>query len=189
MHQEESVSVETRVADRVVTHLHLAASSEAVWRTLMFYEDVPRASWSIFRFLLPRPLRSEGDKSKVGSIVHCFYEDGYLRKRIVAVEPGELLRFEVVEQQLGIEKSFRAHEGSYELREVPTGTAVTLTTHYAGSLRPRRLWRPVERYFGHKFHLYVLRGMREALVSQSHALADATPGARGGANTVAVPRR
>jgi hypothetical protein len=117
------------------------------------------------------------------------YEDGYLTKRITAVEPGELLRFEVVEQQLGIEKSFRAHEGSYELREVPTGTAVTLTTRYAGSLWPRFLWRPVERYFGHKFHLYVLRGMREALDSQDRSLAEATPGVRDEANTVAIPRR
>jgi len=189
MHQEESVSDETRVADRVVTHLRLAASSAAVWQTLMFYEDVPRAPWSIFRFLLPRPLRSEGDKSRVGNVVHCFYEDGYLMKRITAVEPGELLRFEVIEQQLGIERTFRAHEGSYELRALPTGTAVTLTTRYAGSLWPRFLWRPVERYFGHKFHLYVLRGMREALDSQSRSSAEATPDARDEANTVAVPRR
>ena len=189
MHQEEPVSDETRVSDCVVTHLRLAASSGAVWQTLMFYEDVPRASWSIFRFLLPRPLRSEGDKSRVGNVVHCFYEDGYLMKRISAVVPGELLRFEVIEQQLGIERTFRAHEGSYELRAVTTGTEVTLTTRYAGSLWPRFLWRPVERYFGHQFHLYVLRGMREALSSRSRSLAEATPAARDEANTVAVPRR
>jgi hypothetical protein len=63
-----------------------------------------------------------------------------------------------------------------------------LTTRYAGSLWPRFLWRPVERYFGHKFHLYVLQGMRQALDSQNRSLAESTPGVQDEANTVAVPR-
>ena len=179
----------THAFDRVVTRVHLAASSETVWQALMFFEDVPRGTWSIFRFLLPRPLRSEGDKSRVGSLVRCVYEGGHLIKHITAVRPGHLLRFEVVEQHLGIERSFRAYEGSYELREAGGGTEVMLTTDYLGSLRPRFLWRPVERYLGHRFHHYVLRGMREALESEGQVLAEPMPGAPDEAHTVAIPRR
>ena len=181
-------SKETRPAECVITRVRLAAPPAAVWKTLMFFEDVPRGSWSIFRLLLPRPLRSEGDKTTVGSLVRCVYERGHLIKRITAVEPEHRLGFEVVEQQLGIESAFRAWEGSYDLSEDADGTELSLTTLYTGTLWPRSWWRPIERYFGHRFHHYVLRGMREALDSENR-LGRSKAGARGPARSVAVLRR
>ena len=180
---------EARPLERVITRVHLAAPPSAVWKRLMFFEDVPRGPWSIFRLLLPRPLRSEGDKSTVGSLVRCVYERGHLIKRITAVEPGHRLGFEVVEQDLGIERTFRAWEGSYELREDPDGTELSLTTHYTGHLWPRSWWRHIERYFGHRFHHYVLRGMREALESENSLPDPSTPRGRDRARSVAVLRR
>jgi hypothetical protein len=174
--------------DRVITHVHLPARSEAVWKSLMFYEDVPRGPWSILRLFVPRPVRSDGDKSRVGGVVHCMYEGGHLIKRITAVEPARLLRFEVLEQQLGIERSFRASEGSYELREVAGGTELVLTTHYHGCLWPRFLWRPLEQYLGHRLHCHILFGMRESLLRESQLLGPG-PRARDEASTVAIPRR
>jgi hypothetical protein len=62
-----------------------------------------------------------------------------------------------------------------------------LTTHYTGNLWPRLCWRPIERYFGHRFHHYVLRGMREA--PENPLLGAPTAGARDSARNVAILRR
>jgi hypothetical protein len=182
-------SEETRSADDVVTRACLAWRPDSVWRCLIFFEDVPYGRWSLFRFVLPRALRSEGDKSKVGNIVRCVYEGGHLIKRITAVEPERYLRFEVIEQHLGIERVFRAHRGAYELRQALLGTELALTTQYSGSLWPRFLWRHVERFFGHRFHQHILLGIREALENETQHNAAAMPGAPDEGNTFAVPRR
>jgi hypothetical protein len=166
---------ENRLVDDIVTRVHLPARPEEVWRSLMFFEDVPFGRWSVFRILLPRAVRSEGDKSTVGNVVRCVYEGGHLIKRITLVEPGRCLRFEVIEQHLGIEQVFRAYAGAYELRHAPLGTEVALTTHYGGSLRPRFLWRRVERFFGHRFHHHILLAIREALRSDSRLLTESMP--------------
>jgi hypothetical protein len=83
--------------------MHCQASPEAVWKRLMFFEEVPgRPPW-VLRLLLPDPVRSEGEKSGIGAVVQCTYAVGDLVKRITAVDPPFHLGFEVVEQRLGIE--------------------------------------------------------------------------------------
>ena len=88
--------------DSVATKVHFDASPEAVWNRLIFFEEVPGRPPFILRLLLPHPVRSEGDKSDVGAAVQCTYKGGDLVKRITEVEPPFRLRFEVVEQRLGI---------------------------------------------------------------------------------------
>ena len=43
------------------------------------------------------------------------------------------------------------------------GSHVVLTTRYCSRLRPRRLWRPLERRLAHRLHYYILDGMRATL--------------------------
>jgi hypothetical protein len=176
-------------ADDIVTRVHLPARPEAVWRSLMFFEDVPSGGWSVFRLVLPRAVRSDGDKGTVGNVVRCVYESGHLMKRITAVQPERCLRFEVIEQHLGIERVFRAYAGAYELRPESFGTEVALTTRYGGSLRPRFFWRRVERFLGHRFHHYILLGIREALRSDNRLFTEPMLAAREEGSTVAAPRR
>jgi hypothetical protein len=154
----------TSGADQVSTSYELFAPANAVWQCLMFYEDVPRRPWPLLRLILPQPLHSEGDKLTVGGLVRCTYSRGYLLKRSTEVDADRRLRFEVVEQKLGIERRARARCGSYELEPTARGTCVTLTTVYESRLWPRFLWRPVERYLCHRLHQHILFGMQEQLV-------------------------
>jgi hypothetical protein len=151
--------------ERVTTRRHLRASPQTVWQALMFYEDVPRRPGPSL-WPLPRPVRSRGNKLVSGSTVRCTYERGHLLKRITAVEPSHLLSFEVTEQALGIERYARACEGSYRLLGVPEGTEIALTTAYQSRLRPRFLFRPIERYLCHRLHGHILSGMRDHLAAQ-----------------------
>jgi hypothetical protein len=156
-------------SDAVETTLHLDATPEEVWQGILFYEEVPRRPpWSL-RIFLPRPIRTDGEKTRVGAIVLCAYDGGHLLKRITAVEPARLVRFDVLEQRLGVEDCVSMSRGSYEIRAVEDGSEIVLTTHYRGHLRPRRLWRPLERSLAHRLHRHILDSMRETLATSSSA--------------------
>jgi len=166
MNENPARSDQATRTEEVSTSFEFLASSEAVWQCLMFYEDVPQRPWPLLRLFLPLPLRSQGDKRSPGSLVRCSYERGHLIKRITTVEPARLLSFEVVEQELGIERYGRAHRGSYELEPSGGGTRLTLTTAYSGLMRPRWLWRPLERFLCHRMHDHILLGMGERLAAE-----------------------
>lgn len=151
------------VNDTVVTAVRLSASPEVVWAQLLTYEEVPVRPPFMLRTLLPYPLRSEGDKGRLGADIQCIYREGDLVKSITAVDPPRLLSFDVHEQRLGVESCVRAMGGSYEIRACGDQTEVVLTTRYVAYLRPRGLWRPVEQFLGHIFHRHILNGMRASL--------------------------
>ncbi len=134
-----------------------------MWHGLLFYEEVPHRPLWFLRVFLPRPICTDGEKTRVGAIVRCTYDGGHLLKRITAVEPARLVRFDVLEQRLGVEDCVSMSQGSYEIRATGDGSDVVLTTHYCSHLRPRRLWRPLERCLAHRLHRHVLEGMRLAL--------------------------
>jgi hypothetical protein len=159
--------------DSVKTVVRFNASPEAVWQGMLFYEEVPRRPTPLLRMFLPLPLRTEGDKTRVGATIACTYESGYLEKRITAAEPGRFVRFDVLVQDLGIEDCISMGEGSYDIRSETEGSEVVLTTRYRGHLRPRWMWRPFERFLAHRLHHHILDGMRvtlEAPVPEVRAL-------------------
>jgi hypothetical protein len=150
-------------SEAVETALYLNAPPEEVWQRILFYEEVPRRPLWFLRVFLPRPIRTDGEKTRVGAIVRCTYDGGHLLKRITAVEKACLMRFDVLEQRLGVEDSVSMSQGSYEIRATEDGSQVVLTTHYRSRLRPRRLWRPLERCLAHRLHRHILDGMRATL--------------------------
>jgi len=150
-------------SEAVETTLHLNATPEEVWHGILFYEEVPRRPLWFLRIFLPRPVRTDGKKTRIGAIVRCTYDSGHLLKRITAVEPPRLMRFDVLEQRLGVEDCVSMLQGSYEIRATRDGSQVVLTTHYCSRLRPRWLWRPLERCLAHRLHRHILDGMRATL--------------------------
>ena len=152
-------------SETVETALHFQATPEEVWQGILFYEEVPRRPPWFLRIFLPRPIRTDGEKMRVGAIVLCAYDGGHLLKRITAVEPARLVRFDVLEQRLGVEDCVSMSRGSYAIRAAEDGSEIVLTTHYRGHLRPRRLWRPLERSLAHRLHRHILDGMRATLAA------------------------
>lgn len=145
--------------DAVTTKGAFEASPEAVWQKLMFYEEVPLRPPLMLRIFLPVPVKTQGNDKHVGASVECSYSQGSLVKRITVLDPPRLVRFEVIEQHLGVERCVTTVEGSYEIRADGGGSEVALTTMYRGHLRPRWLWRPVERSLAHQLHRHILAGM------------------------------
>jgi hypothetical protein len=148
----------------VATSIRFNLSPEAVWLRIVLYEDVKTDPPFPLRLLLPCPVRTAGDKTRVGADIRCEYDGGYLMKRITLLKPPHLMEFEVGEQRLGIESCVTTLGGSYEIRSCGSGSEAVLVTHYRGHLRPRLFWRPLERYVARQLHLHILNGMGATLV-------------------------
>lgn len=154
--------------ESVATRVRLAASAEAVWDELMFYEEVPGRAPLLLRAVLAQPVQTEGDKGHAGATVRCVYSGGAeLMKRITSVEAPRSLRFEVIEQRLGIEDCIRTLGGSYEIQSCGEASEVVLTTNYEAYLRPRALWRRVEAALVSQLHRHILRGVSAAIQRRS----------------------
>ncbi len=151
------------VAEAIATSVHFRTSPEMIWQQMLLYEDVPVCPPFLLRVLLPDPVRTEGDKTRVGETVQCTYKNGHLIKRIMVVERPRLVRFDVIEQHLGIEGCITTIGGSYEFLSCDGQTEVILTTNYRGHSRPRSFWRPLERILTHQLHHHILDGMRGSL--------------------------
>ncbi len=157
---------QNRAIDAVTTTAALDAPPDVVWQQLLFYEEVRLRPPLLLRMFLPSPVKTQGGDKRVGTVVDCTYSVGGLRKRFTALEAPRLVRFEVVDQYLGVERCVTTVEGSYEFRADGRRTVAALTTKYRGHLRPRWLWRPFERVLAHQLHRHILGGMGQALRSR-----------------------
>jgi Polyketide cyclase / dehydrase and lipid transport len=148
------------VTRTVVTRVSLNASPETAWERIVFYEEVMARPPFPLRAYVPQPLRSEGNRSRVGAVLQCACYGGEIVKRITAMAPPRRIWFEVVDQRLGIESCVRALDGSYEFRSNGAGCDVVLTTRYNAYLHPRWLWHPIEKGLMGKLHRHILNSMR-----------------------------
>jgi hypothetical protein len=161
--------------DVVETTVHLRATPEAVWHAILTFEEVPKRPTLLLRTLLPYPLRTEGDKTRVGADILCTYRRGNLVKRILSVQPPNLLQFEIIQQHLGVEDRITLLGGSYKIDLSGDESDIALTTQYLGHLSPRFLWRPLERSLAHHFHHHILNAMRASLVLPDPAVCTTSP--------------
>jgi hypothetical protein len=144
----------------VVTGMRFAAPAEAVWKRLMFYEQIERRPPWLLRQLLPIPIRAEGRESEVGDEIKCQYESGYLVKRVTRIIRRRKYSFDVIEQNLTLHGGIRLSGGSYTICELPDGrTEVALETRYTSPNRPRWLCSRIETTVCHLFHRHILGAM------------------------------
>ena len=161
----------------IVTRMTFAASPERAWHELMFYEQIAERPPLPLRLLLPRPIRTEGPKSRVGDGARCVYAGGHLLKRVTRIDRGRRYEFEVVEQDLAIGGGMRLVGGGYTLRDLPNGRAeVALETRYLSPKHPRWLWKPIEAAVCHWFHRHILSAMRRNAESCNRLVATRTRG-------------
>lgn len=181
------LSARTAVGETVATRVHLNLSPNEAWNHIMLYEEVPGCPSLLLRILLPQPVRTEGDKTRVGSAVRCVYRGGDLVKRITEVVRPRSLQFEVIGQSLGIEDCIRTRGGSYQILSCHDATDVVLITNYDAYLHPRRVWRPLEALLVRQLHAHILRGMYAAVMPRNQAIRPAPESLARPCNCLGVP--
>jgi hypothetical protein len=160
--ERESPRWQDHVAS-VTTCQDFFAAADAVWDTLIFYEEIAEDRPFFLRYFLPIPIGTQGCKSEVGSDVKCQYATGHLLKRVTRIVRRRNYTFQVVEQHLDL-GGIRLLGGDYTLRTLSKDrTRVALATHYASPNSPRWLFGRVEAAVCHSFHRYILSGMRSNL--------------------------
>lgn len=130
------------------------------WERIVFFEETPQRPPWILRRVIPEHLSLEGDKSHVGGLVRCVYRRGEIVKHVTALERPEHVSFDVMGQELGIEKMVLVRGGSYWIEDLGEACRVRLSTRYTAFMRPRWLWRPVERWLMGMLHRHILTSMR-----------------------------
>jgi hypothetical protein len=151
----------TEKSTSVVTRIRVSATPAQVWDSLVFYEGLDEPPPLYLRLLLPRPIRTQGDKSAVGDQATCLYQGGHLLKQLTTIDPQRLYEFKVVEQHLVIGGGVRLCGGYYALRELAGGdTELSIMTGYISQNRPRWLVRPVEEAVCHLFHRHLIGAIK-----------------------------
>lgn len=144
----------------VTTSRVIAAPVNAVWDSIVFFEDVRHEPPLILRVGLAHPLYTFGKSVSPGDQKTCVYNKGRITKEVTEVRTGQLLAFKVIEQDIGYERDVTLEGGAFQLAAIdPTHTAVTLSTTYIPRLGPRFAWRPFEELAVHTLHDHVLQGM------------------------------
>jgi len=151
---------------RVVTSGRLAATPAEVYDRLIFFEEVRRRPPLWLGLLLPRPLRTDGPRTRPGDETRCLYRNGRLVKRVTRAVSPSVLEFEVVLQDLPIRSGVRLVGGGYALAACGDGlTRIEIETRYEGGARPRPLWRPIEAAVAHAFHRHLIGAIADDLES------------------------
>jgi hypothetical protein len=157
------------VITTVVTAIEVAAPVEAVWGSMMFYEQIRKRPPWLLRLVLPVPLRTEGHPTEVGGEIRCVYPSGYLIKRVTRMSRGWNYDFEVFEQNLSLGGGIKLVGGSYTLSDLPgERTKVTLETVYQSPHRPRWLCQWFEARVCRLFHRHILNAVGDAVALDQH---------------------
>lgn len=162
----------TAAIESVSTTRVLPMSVAEAWGRLAFYEDLPGDKPFLLRIAGPQPVRTIITRDEHGETRKCVYERGHITKRVTQKRPPTRLAFDVIDQQVGEERSVRIRNGRFEFESLsPEQTRVTLTTRYEPKLRPRICWRPLERWVTHSVHNHVLSGMAAGRASAFASIA------------------
>ena len=145
------------------TSILLEATPAEVFDALIFYEDCDHDAPFWFSIGFPRPLGPATPAKEVGVEQLCLFTKGWVKKRIDVWEFGEALEFEVLDHEIGFERSVRLLRGGYRLERVHGGTRLSATTVYQANLTNRFLWAPIERVLCRDFHEYLLEGVEKSL--------------------------
>lgn len=147
------------VNEEVETKLVFPMRAVDAWERIVCIEETLRRPPWILRLVIPEPVSVEGDKTHVGGLVRCRYRGGEMVKHMTVLDWPERVSFEVMGQELGLEKMLRIQGGSYWIEDDVDGCSVRLSTRYTAFLHPRWLWRPVERWLMGMLHRHILESM------------------------------
>ncbi|MGC8550582.1 MAG: hypothetical protein ACP5M4_12865 [Acidobacteriaceae bacterium] len=148
------------VSEEVEAKMDFPMRAVDAWERIVFFEETLRRPPWILRWVIPEPLSVEGDKNHAGGLVRCIYRRGEIVKHVTALERPEHVSFNVMGQELGIEKMVLVRGGSYWIEDMGEACRVRLSTRYTAFMRPRWLWRPVERWLMGVLHRHILGSMR-----------------------------
>ena len=157
------------VRTSVQTSRVLRVPMHRAWQSTRYFEELEGEPPLLFRLGGPQPVGTDGSLTQSGDIQVCKYRNGWVTKKLRTKEYGRAIVFDVIEQEIGFERSVRLLSGSFRFETLgATTTRLTLRTDYEALLRPRVCWAPFEHHVLRTLHDYILDGIERQASAYAH---------------------
>jgi hypothetical protein len=161
---EKQLTENNQAIVEVRSEILLPYSPMQVYETIKSVDTLDAEKPFLMKLDLPIPQKCILEEEKVGGLRTCYFEGGTITERITELEPGKLMRMDVIDYQLTGRKWLGFKEAIYRFDEHADGTTLmTRITTYTSELYPRFYWEPLEIMGIEQEHEYVFNNLRNDL--------------------------
>ncbi len=139
-------------------------SPEKVYHAIKSVDTLIAEKPFLMKLDLPIPNKCVLQSEKVGGTRICYFDGGTITERITQLEPGKILKMDVIDYQLTGRKWLGFKEAIYYFEQIGAhGCKLTRITMYTSMLRPRIYWGPLEEIGISQEHDYVFENLNNDL--------------------------
>lgn len=162
----EIISGTSKIPASVASTVILDAAPSQVYSAIIEVDTVDVEPAFLQKLGLPIPRKCILTEAAVGGQRICVFEEGTIIETITELQPNKMLRMDVSSCDLGDRGWLEFDEDIYTLEELESGqTAITRTTTYSSSLRPRWYWEKMEQLTISSEQDFVFRNLHKDLVN------------------------
>ena len=161
---ENQLTKHKRNIIEVASEIILPYNTMQVYDAIKSVDTLDAEKPFLMRLDLPVPLKCVLEAEKVGALRTCYFEGGTIVERITELEPGKLLKMDVIDYELTGRAWLGFEQAIYIFENLPNGHCkMTRITTYTSALYPRFYWEPLERLGIGQEHEYVFRNLEKDL--------------------------
>lgn len=152
------------IIEEVSTSITLPYPNLDVYNAIKSVDTLDAELPFLMKVDLPIPQKCILQQEKVGGLRTCYFEGGKITERITELEPGRIMRMDVIDYELTGRSWLGFKEAIYNFDSMgPASCKITRTTTYTSKLYPRFYWQPLEKLGIQQEHAFVLANLKKDL--------------------------
>ncbi len=148
---------------KVSTSIYLPYNPDKVYDYIKSVDTLNTEQPFLMKLGLPVPQKCILEKEQVGAVRTCYFANGVIEEKVIAIKRGEILKMDVTKYTLPLPTWIKFNEAIYLFEKKGNGTLITRITTYKTSLKPRFYFRYCEVKAIEAEHEYVLADLRQRL--------------------------